>query len=183
MSQVSISAKEVQAMGGLSALARKLEGQAALAEAEASAPKRRRAAPGSRAAQERQARQKAPAPATPSEHDEQVRFFALCRAHEGEYPALAHIYAVPNGGYRHKKTAAYMKAEGQRAGVFDIDLPVARRGWHGWKLELKRKGGVISENQWRFYAAMTAQGYKCCFAWSADEAWAQLMEYLKGGRA
>jgi hypothetical protein len=44
------------------------------------------------------------------------------------FPTMRHnLFAVPNGGYRTKTTAALMKAEGQLSGVADLIL-------------LKRKG-------------------------------------------
>ena len=54
-----------------------------------------------------------------SEHDEQVLIFKWARLSEGRWPELALLFAIPNGGHRHKAVAAKLKAEGVRAGVPD----------------------------------------------------------------
>jgi len=63
------------------------------------------------------------------EHNEQVAVFAWARWAEAQYPELALLFAVPNGGARNKVTAARLKAEGVKRGVLDIWFPVARGGW------------------------------------------------------
>ena len=75
---------------------------------------------------------------TPTEHDEQVALFQWAELNEGAMPELALLFAVPNGGYRPMTTAAQLKAEGVKAGVPDVCLPVARGRFHGLWLELKR---------------------------------------------
>lgn len=114
-----------------------------------------------------------------SEHDEQKTFLAICKAHEKKYPALARIYAVPNGGFRHPATAAKMKAEGQKAGKLDIALDDARGGYHGFKLEMKAEGGSVSKEQFREYQVSVNAGYYCNVAWGADEAWQITEQYMK----
>jgi hypothetical protein len=58
------------------------------------------------------------------------------------------LFAIPNGGARHKAIAGKLRAEGVRAGVPDICLPVPRGEYHGLFIELKRpKGGHVSEEQ------------------------------------
>ncbi len=116
------------------------------------------------------------------EHDEQAAFMEMCRLRRGKYPVLARIYAVPNGGHRHKATAAKMKEEGQRAGVLDVALDVPLGGYHGFKLEMKAVGGTITEDQYREMVASTRAGYLCVVAWGAEEAWRLTEEYLLLGR-
>ena len=77
---------------------------------------------------------------------------ALIRWVDGEgaklYPELRFLYAVPNGGFRHKSVAGRMKAQGARAGVPDFNLDVARGPYHGLRIELKRRvGGTVSNAQ------------------------------------
>ena len=68
-----------------------------------------------------------------------VRWWAMaCRGHK--IPEIM-LFAVPNGGARDVITGARMKQEGQRAGVADLLLPVARGGYHGLAIEMKRKFG------------------------------------------
>lgn len=118
-----------------------------------------------------------------TEHDEQVAFLALCRAHQRKYPDLAHIYAVPNGGHRHKATAARQKAEGVRAGVLDLALDAPRGNYHGLKIEMKAPGGKISEAQYREIVSAGERGYCCVVAWGAEEAWRLTERYLTLGAA
>ena len=63
-----------------------------------------------------------------SEHQEQAALFRWAWFAQVKHPALALLYAIPNGGHRHKAVAARMKAEGVKAGVPDLCLPVARGG-------------------------------------------------------
>lgn len=56
-----------------------------------------------------------------------------------EYPELALLYHIPNGGKRDAKTATILKRQGVKAGVPDLHLPVARGGYHGLYIELKVK--------------------------------------------
>ena len=60
-----------------------------------------------------------------------------------------------------------MKREGVLAGVSDVMLPVARNGWHGLYVELKVKGGRLSESQKWWMEETTKQGYysTVCFGW------------------
>jgi hypothetical protein len=69
---------------------------------------------------------------------------------ESKYPALRMLHAIPNGGHRHKATAARLKAAGVKAGVPDICLPVARGDWHGLYIELKVGKNKLTEAQRRW---------------------------------
>lgn len=54
-------------------------------------------------------------------------------------PELLDMFAIPNGGLRDKITASNLKREGVKPGVPDILLPVARGGFHGLFIEMKRR--------------------------------------------
>jgi len=73
-----------------------------------------------------------------------------------------------------------MKREGVLAGVSDIMLPVSRQGWHGLYIELKVKGGRLSDSQKWWIAGVTRQGYMAvvCFGWT--EAKGVIEGYLGG---
>lgn len=69
------------------------------------------------------------------------------------------LFAVPNGGYRTKTTAALLKAEGQLAGVADLIL-LRRKGRCGaLLLEAKVKGNYQSESQREWQKRIEADGY------------------------
>lgn len=94
-----------------------------------------------------------------SEHDEQRALFEWAALMERRVPELALLLAIPNGGHRHKAVAAKMRAEGQRAGVPDILLPVARRGYHGTWIEMKFGANKQTPAQREWDRRLTAQGY------------------------
>jgi hypothetical protein len=73
-----------------------------------------------------------------TEHGHQVAFFVWAAQQFATRPELRTMFAIPNGGERNKIVAANLKAEGCRAGVPDVLLPVARGKWHGLFIELKR---------------------------------------------
>jgi hypothetical protein len=76
------------------------------------------------------------------------------------YPELRRLYAVPNGASASSKAAAgKRKAEGQRAGVLDIGLDVARGGWHGFRAELKAPGRKPTAEQLAEIEQLRADGY------------------------
>lgn len=74
----------------------------------------------------------------PTESVEQQCLFRWAAFQSGKYPELKLLYHVPNGGSRKKSEAGRFKAEGVKAGVPDLCLPVARGGYHGLYIELKR---------------------------------------------
>ena len=83
---------------------------------------------------------------------------------------MALLYHVPNGGSRKKAEAGRFRAEGVKAGVPDLCLPVARGGFHGLYIELKRqKGSKISDDQKRWLSELGKQGYftALCKGWEA----------------
>lgn len=72
------------------------------------------------------------------------------------------MYAVPNGGDRNPIVAARLKAEGVKSGVSDLCLPFARRGYHGFYIEMKKPGGKESEKQKEFGAFLAKENYLYC---------------------
>lgn len=140
------------------------------------------------------------------EHSHQVALMAACAQYAYEYQRLLNtgcvdeqllaqareasllkwFFAVPNGGSRgdSEKSAriqgALMKAEGVKKGVADCLLPVAKHGYHGFFIEMKKPGNKTgqSKEQKEFEVAMMANGYLyavCDSWWSAFRA---LMWYL-----
>ncbi len=114
----------------------------------------------------------------PSEHTEAVRFMRVVRLHEKQYPALLNLSHVPMGGWRHRTVARKLKAEGVRPGYPDYLLDVPLGGYHGWRCELKSRGGTPTKEQKEWHERLRANGYKVdlCKGW--EEAWAALKAYL-----
>lgn len=108
-----------------------------------------------------------------TEHGHQVALFAWAAIQTQTTPELRLLFAIPNGGSRgdSQRSAmiqgATLKAEGVKPGVSDTMLPVARRGYHGLWIEMKKPGGTESQAQIEWGAAMVDQGYwyACCDHW------------------
>ena len=115
----------------------------------------------------------------PSESDEQICVFEWAAVMQPKVPELQLLFHIPNGGYRNKATAARMKAEGVKAGVPDLFLPVARNGAHGLFIEMKkRKGGKVREEQYTWGKALTFEGYQFTICRGADDAIGCICDYL-----
>ena len=115
-----------------------------------------------------------------TENQEQALLFEWAAYNALKYPELKLLFAIPNGGYRPPKTAAILKATGVKAGVPDICLPVARGGYHGLYIELKRlNGGYLSSAQAIWLNNLAKQGYRavCCKGFEAARD--ELLTYLK----
>lgn len=115
----------------------------------------------------------------PTEHVEQVALMKRAAASKAAHPELALLFAVPNGGHRSKATAGRLKAEGVKAGVPDLCLPVPRGGSHGLFVELKRrKGSTTSPEQREWLSRLAGQGYATVVAKGWDEAAESITRYL-----
>lgn len=63
----------------------------------------------------------------------------------------------------------------------DICLPVAKGGYNGLYIELKRvANGRVSEEQKRWLNALHEKGYAAEVCYGADDAIKMIMKYLKG---
>lgn len=122
------------------------------------------------------------------EHCEQVVVVQwaawMCyRARRGEAPGssldLEWLFAIPNGGERDRIVAGRMKAEGVKSGVSDLCLPVARGGFFGLFIEMKRfDGGTVSENQTQFLEFVGRHGYANAICYGMEQAVHTLKRYL-----
>ena len=104
----------------------------------------------------------------PTENQEQAALFEWAEAASGKYPELRLLHAIANGGKRDGRTAAVLQWTGVKPGVPDLCLPVARGGFHGLYIELKRlKGGALSINQKAWLGLLAREGYKAvmCRGW------------------
>ncbi|MBA1194978.1 VRR-NUC domain-containing protein [Pseudomonas entomophila] len=107
---------------------------------------------------------------------------ALIKEIELRYPAVAKlIYHVPNGGHRHKLVAIKLKAQGVRAGVPDLVLPMARGGYFGLYIEFKAtppNDAEISASQHSYIQALNEQGYLAVVCRGHFDAMQALRDYL-----
>ena len=88
------------------------------------------------------------------------------------------IYSIPNGGYRHYKEAARLKAEGVTAGVPDLFIAKATAKHSGLYLEFKTAKGRVSDKQKYIIEKLRDEGYCVEIVRSADAAWEVLLKYL-----
>jgi hypothetical protein len=112
------------------------------------------------------------------ERPHQVALIKWVRTVKNTYPVLKLLYAVPNGGDRNLRVARKLKAEGVLAGVADLCLPAARRGYHGLYLEMKSEEGVATEEQIEFLRGVSAEGYCAIIAQGFDESRSTIEWYI-----
>ena len=115
-----------------------------------------------------------------AEHNEQAALFTWARLKEAQHPALALMFAVPNGGARNVVTGQRLKQEGVKRGVPDIWLPVARCGYHGLVIELKAGKGRATPEQKAWLQALRAEGWLALVCVGAEAARQVVQAYLEG---
>jgi len=105
-----------------------------------------------------------------TEHNEQAGFIIWFR---NRYPHVL-IFAIPNGGYRDKATAAKLQVEGVVPGIPDLCVPE----WRLW-IEMKRKGGNISNQQRLIINQLLEIGHTVIVGYGAEDASRQVLDFLK----
>jgi len=81
------------------------------------------------------------------ERAEQCAVIQWAALMERQHPELALLFAIPNGGSRHRIEAFNLKRSGVRPGVPDLCLPVSRQGYHALYIEMKSIKGKVSLKQ------------------------------------
>lgn len=136
-----------------------------------------------------------------SEHSQQSALFCFCAkvkfigfelaldkthweipGYVGEpVPEIEFYHSIPNGGNRGDNATSRavqggkLKAEGVKAGVLDTFWPIARGGFHGLYVEMKKPSlkksknqlNGLSDAQLKFGEFVTNQGYQAiaCYTW------------------
>lgn len=99
------------------------------------------------------------------------------------WPELRWLHAVPNGMAASSIYAAKaMRQQGMTKGIPDIFLPVARRGYHGLYIEMKRSNGRqsdLSPEQKECLMFLQQQGYQALVAFGWRDAVKMIEEYLE----
>ena len=114
----------------------------------------------------------------PTEAEEQAALFQWAKLAEGSMPQLRLLYAVPNGGSRHKLEAANLKRQGVKAGVPDICLAYPKGVYHGLYIELKVGKNKTSEEQDKWLRNLKAVGYKTAVCYGFSQAKETIERYL-----
>jgi hypothetical protein len=103
----------------------------------------------------------------PTEHQIQAAFVEwLHLGPHRNHPAIKAAFAIPNGGFRDKRTAAKLQAEGVRAGVPDFCIPLNPPIW----IEFKKPGGKMSNSQKEMSALLSSQKQEVYVCTSVDQA-------------
>lgn len=111
-----------------------------------------------------------------AEQAEVMEWAAWCKYRK----ELKWLFHVPNGGERPGAVAKKLSHLGVKSGVSDLVLPLARGGYHGLFIELKRqKGGKLSDSQREFLDDMIAAGYMAAVARGSEEAIRIITDYLE----
>ena len=104
---------------------------------------------------------------TPSEHEEQAGFVFWFRQ---RFPHVL-IFSIPNGARVGMGQAKKLVSEGLTAGVPDLFVPE-------WKvfIEMKRKGGSLSDDQKKILPKLEKAGYIVIIGRGAEDASRKILE-------
>lgn len=120
------------------------------------------------------------------EHIEQTKLFNWLRLYSNRYKELDLIFAIPNESYGSGRYAIIrgrkLKAEGRRAGVPDIFVPIPSKGYSGMFIEMKRPKhlgtSMISKEQNKWLISLQTMGYKTVVCYGFFEAKNEILSYL-----
>ena len=88
------------------------------------------------------------------------------------------LFAVPNGGSRHKIEAANMKRQGVKRGVADVILQIPKKGYASLCLEFKTSTGKQSAEQKEYQRQVEMAGSKYVIVRSVEQAIQVMQQYL-----
>lgn len=120
------------------------------------------------------------------EHDLQCSIIDWANTFANEFPELELLHAIPNGGLRRKATAGKLKAEGVKAGVPDLFLPLPNfsKRLAGLYIELKapgRENNTSDEQKW-WICKLICNGYKVAIGSDFDAVTEGIMNYVEESR-
>lgn len=104
---------------------------------------------------------------TEAQHQAAVMKWSQQPAIRSQWPELALLHHIPNGGTRDAVEGRHLKQAGVKPGVPDLCLPVARGRYHGLYIEMKTETGRASSEQNWWGERLLAQGYmwEVCHGW------------------
>lgn len=106
-------------------------------------------------------------PKTEAQHQMNVINWSIL--HTSEWPELALLHHIPNGGTRDAVEGRHLKQAGVKAGVPDLCLPAAKGKYHGLYLEMKTETGRPTAEQKWWGEQLVQQGYmwEVCYGWQS----------------
>ena len=117
--------------------------------------------------------------ASGTEAGNQKAVFLWAALNFNTYPQLRFLAHIPNGGFRDKREAASLKAQGVKRGFPDLFLTWPNKTFHGLFIEMKAKNGVVSQEQDAWITHLNSVGYLAIVCYSWEEARDVILEYLK----
>ena len=125
----------------------------------------------------RQAKPQKPATTlpVPTEAQEQEQVVQWAHMSATRLPGVDLLYHIPNENAHHKMR------QGVKSGIPDLHLPVARGGYHGLYVEMKKHDHSNDESpaQKAIRFRLEAEGYRCVVAYGADAAIGAIEQYLR----
>lgn len=118
---------------------------------------------------------------TPDEDDIQKDIIIWAKnVKYGEKTLADYLHHSPNGGLRTRTEGAKFKAMGTKAGYPDLILDIARKGYHGLRIELKRQKpkGKVSQEQKQRLAMLNEERYKAVVCYGYEETLEVLKDYM-----
>ncbi len=117
------------------------------------------------------------------EEDLQIAIISWSKTQFKKHPELYWLFHCPNGGRRDGREATSLKMQGVVPGVVDLHLDVARGGYNGFKLELKRPFGKClppSKDQADYIDFCRKQGYFADISNDFEYCKTLILDYLEG---
>lgn len=108
-----------------------------------------------------------PNPKTEAQHQMNVINWSIL--HTAEWPELALLHHIPNGGTRDAVEGRHLKQQGVKRGVPDLCLPVPKGKYHGLYLEMKTETGRPTTEQKWWGEHLVQKGYmwEVCYGWKS----------------
>lgn len=120
---------------------------------------------------------------TPEPYEYQIQISVIEWAETERYkgnPLALYLHHSPNGGDRDKREAARFKAMGTQSGYPDLTLDIAKGGYHGMRIELKRSDNDNeSDNQVTRIGLLIEEGYHAVITKGYDATIAAIAAYMK----
>ena len=106
-------------------------------------------------------------PKTEAQHQMNVINWSIL--HTSEWPELALLHHIPNGGTRDVVEGKHLKQQGVKSGVPDLCLPVPSGRYHGLYIEMKTDDGRATDAQKWWIERLNAAGYfaQVCHGWES----------------
>lgn len=89
-----------------------------------------------------------------------------------------YIVHVANGGKRSKRVGAALKHNGVKRGYPDLVIDIAKGGFNGMRIELKKEGGSVSDEQVERMAMLVDEGYLAIVTTGFEETMDAILNYI-----